>query len=185
MAKLKFSELEPDADLVKLDLGCGKGQNTPEGFQKIDLHKSPGVRAVDLRKRWPWKANSVDEVQANFLLNCLTMSERCHFANELHRVLKVGSKALLMLPHWAASRAYGYPGNQFPPVAEAWFPWLNKGWREAQNVVGRFGLTCDFDHSIGYGMHGSLLGRNQEYQQHAVMFWKEAAQDLIVTLTKL
>jgi hypothetical protein len=28
------------------------------------------------------------------------------------------------------------------------------------------------------------VSRNQEYQSHALTFWKEAAQDMIATLTK-
>ncbi len=61
--RLKFKEQKPETKLLKLDLGAGKGGNTPEGFTPVDLCKWKGVKVVDLRKRWPWKANSVDEVQ--------------------------------------------------------------------------------------------------------------------------
>lgn len=183
--KLKFSEIITDIDLVRLDLGAGKGGNTPEGFQPVDLRSSPGVKKVDLRERWPWKANSVDEVHCNYLLQQLTMPERVHFANELHRVLKPGAKAVIHTPHWCASKAYGDPLVQWPPVSEWWFMWLKKANRETQNSVDATGLVCDFDCGIGYGLHAELLPRNVEYQQNAVKFWKEAAQDLIVTLTKL
>jgi hypothetical protein len=73
---------------------------------------------------------------------------------------------------------------QFPPVSEGWFATLNKAWREGQNCVDQSGYTCDFDHTLGYGLHPQIVARNQEYQQNAVTFWKEAAQDLCATLIK-
>ena len=52
MVKKRFVE---QPVVLKLDLGCGKGQSTPDGFLKVDKDKHPGVQQVDLRKRWPWK----------------------------------------------------------------------------------------------------------------------------------
>jgi hypothetical protein len=183
--KLKFKEQKPETKLLKLDLGAGKGGNTPEGFTPIDLCKWKGVKVVDLRKRWPWKANSVDEVSCHYLVNYLTATERVHFANELYRVLKVGSKAQIVTPYWCASKAYGDLRAQWPPVSESWFGHLNKGWRDAQNWVDTTGYKCNFDIGLGYGMHPSILSRNSDYQQQAVSYWKEAAQELIATITKL
>jgi len=140
---------------------------------------------VDLRQRWPWKTGSVDEVNADQLLQYFTPSERVHFANELYRVLKAGGKAVLVVPNWAASKAYIDLGTYWPPVSEAWFHTLNKAWRDSQNRVDTSGFKCDFDPPvIGYGMHPMIMSRNQEYQQTALAFWKEAAQDIYATLTK-
>jgi SAM-dependent methyltransferase len=183
--KLKFIEHAPEPELLRLDLGTGKGASRPEGFIGVDINDWEGVEVVmDLRKRWPWKNESVDQVNANYLVHYFTPSERVHFANELYRVLKPGGTATIYVPHWAASRAYGDTGVQFPPVSEMWFMMLSKGWREAQNSVDVSGYTCDFAHTLGYGLHPVIVSRNQEYQQHAVTFWKEAAQDIICTLTK-
>jgi SAM-dependent methyltransferase len=182
--KLKFTE-HKEPKLVRLDLGTGKGASKPEGFIGVDINKWKGVDVVvDLRKRWPWKNNSVDEVNANYLVHYFTPAERVHFANELYRVLKPLGTALIHVPHWASARAYGDAGIQFPPVSEMWFAALNKGWRDAQNCIDVSGYTCDFDHTLGYGLHPLLVPRNQEYQQHAVTFWKEAAQDILATLTR-
>ncbi len=180
---LKFKlHLEPE--LVRLDLGTGKGASRPEGFIGVDINKWDGVEVVtDLRQKWPWKTSSVDEVNANFIVNYFTAQERVHFANELYRVLKPDAKAVIYVPHWCSSRAYGDVGEQWPPVSEMWFATLNKGWRDAENRVDTTGYTCDFDHTLGYGLHPAIIPRNQEYQQHAVLFWKEAAQDIIATLT--
>lgn len=185
MVKKRFVEQPDEPVLLKLDLGCGKGAGTPEGFLKVDKDKHPGVRQVDLRKRWPWKANTVDEVHAAYLLPFLTPKERIHFVNELYRVLKPGAKATIIGGCWSACKSMGDLSTHWPPVSEAWFCRLNKAWRDAQNYNDPDGYTCNFDHTIGYGLHPALVSRNQEYQQHAVSFWKEAAQDMVATLTKL
>jgi hypothetical protein len=44
--------------------------------------------------------------------------------------------------------------------------------------------TCDFDHVISYSLAPWLAGRNQEFLQFAMYAYKEAAQDVIATLTK-
>jgi len=186
--KLKFKEHKEKAEknLLRLDLGTGKAAKKPAGFLGVDIHKWKGVdRIVDLRQRWPWKTGSVDEVNADQLLQYFTPSERVHFANELYRVLKAGGKAVLVVPNWAASKAYIDLGTYWPPVSEAWFHTLNKAWRDSQNRVDTSGFKCDFDPPvIGYGMHPMIMSRNQEYQQTALAFWKEAAQDIYATLTK-
>jgi hypothetical protein len=45
------------------------------------------------------------------------------------------------------------------------------------------GFSCDFDVVWGWSLHPQIAVRNQEYQQHALTFWIEAAQDMIATLT--
>jgi predicted SAM-dependent methyltransferase len=136
-----------------------------------------------VRKRWPWASNSVSEVNVVNLLQMLTPAERIHFANELYRVLKRGAKAQISAPHWCSARAYGDLTFQWPPVSETWPHHLNAEWRKANAPWGTK-YKCDFDIGGGYGMHPQIVTRNQEYQQHAVAFFKEAAQDLIISLTK-
>ncbi len=139
--------------------------------------------AKKLCKRWPWAADSIDDVKIVNVLQFLTPAQRIHFVNELHRVLKKGSKAQIIAPHWCASRAHGDLAFVYPPIAEAWFPHLNAEWRKAQAPWGKH-YKCDFDHTLGYGLHPSITSRNPDYQNNAVTFWKEAAQDVICTLIK-
>ena len=47
-----------------------------------------------------------------------------------------------------------------------------------------YGLNCDFEAYWDYNRHPAITPRNQEYQQHALSFWKEAAQDIVATLVK-
>ena len=175
--------------MVKLDLGCGK--NPKDGFVGVDKIKFDQVEYVcDLSKpNWPFEDNSVDEVHCSHFLEHLKGPERVVFCNELYRVLKPGSKATIIAPHWASCRAYGDTTHQWPPVSEFWFFYLSKEWR-SQNCPhddiewNPDGYSCDFQATWGYSMNPALFTRNQEFQQFALSNYKEAAQDIIATLIK-
>jgi len=168
---------------MKLDLGCGKAKR--EGFIGVDALQFEGVDVVcDLgREKWPWADDTVDEVHCSHMIEHLKASERVHFVNELHRVLKKGAKAMVIAPVWSSCRAYGDLTHQWPPVSEFWFPYLNKTWRDG-NAPHNTGYTCDFDSGYGYTMSPALTGRSQEYVQHALNHYKESGQDLVATLVK-
>jgi hypothetical protein len=167
--------------MVKLDLGCGN--NPREGFTGVDCRDFGQEIVCDLRGDWKWEDESVDEVYCSHMLEHLTGPERIHFVNELYRVLKTGSACTLVVPHWASGRAYGDLTHQWPPVAEFWFYYLSKTWRD-EYAPHNDGYSCDFDASWGYSLHQNVSMRNQEFQQHALTFYKEAAQDTVATLTK-
>lgn len=167
--------------MVRLDLGCGK--NPREDFTGVDVRDFGQEIVCDLRGDWKWEDDSVDEVHCSHFVEHLTAQERIHFVNELYRVLKPGGKATIITPHWASNRAYGDLTHQWPPVSEMWFYYLSKEWREA-NAPHNDQYTCDFDATWGYSTHPEINLRNQEYQQHALTFWKEAAQDTVATLIK-
>jgi hypothetical protein len=171
---------------MKLDIGCGK--NKKEGFTGVDSIAFDGVDIVhDVRTKWPWEDNSVEEVYSSHFVEHLTAQERVHFVNEMHRVMAKDAKATLITPHWASGRAYGDPTHQWPPVSEMWFYYLDPKWRE-QNAphtdikYNPAGFNCHFDCTWGYGMHQMLTVRNAEFQQWAINFYKEAAQDLHATM---
>lgn len=168
---------------MKLDLGVGKASE--KGWIGVDKIGFKGVKVVcDLGNEvWPWKDNSVDEVRSRYLINHLTPKERYHFFNELYRVMKKDATAHIVTPHWSADVAYGDLTAQWPPVAARFYFHLRKEWRE-ENAPWDAGWTCDFDTNGALGMHPQLTTRNQEYQQQALTFWKEAAQELIAHLTK-
>lgn len=173
---------------MKLDLGCGP--NKREGFEGVDSIAFPGVdHVVDLRQKWPWDDNSVEEAHSSHFVEHLTAVERVHFANELCRVLVPAGKCQIVVPHWASCRAYGDPTHQWPPVSEFWFYYLSRDWRKANAPHTDIehwnqGLSCDFDATWGYSLHPSIVVRNAEAQQFATQFYKEACQDTIATLTK-
>lgn len=135
--------------------------------------------------------------------------ERVRFMNELYRVLLPNGRAVIITPHWASNRAYGDFTHADKPVSELFYAYLSKEWREhnaPDNDIAWHpdGYSCDFRTSLSYAMHPkilegsfpgrsgaarilrSLLGRTardrHEYREHALAFYKEAAQDLVATM---
>lgn len=176
---------------MKLDFGCGI--NKRQDFTGIDNKAFPGVDIVlDVVakdeagnfKQWPWEDNSVEEAHASHFIEHLKPDERVHFVNELYRVLKPGAKTTVVCPHWSSCRAYGDLTHQWPPVCEFWFYYLKEDWRKLQAPHNDF-YKCNFDAVWGYNLQGQVAARNQEYQQYAMTFYKEACQDIVATLTKV
>lgn len=177
--------------LLKLDLGCGP--NKKAGFLGVDQHPFPGVDYVtslgDRAIKWPFADSSVEEVHCSHFLEHLDQSERAYFMNELYRVLIPGGRALLITPHWCSNRAYGDITHKWPAVSEMFFFYLNAGWR-AQNAPhtdlqwNPIGFNCDFDFGANYNTHADLIGKSDEVQRFMMSFYKEAAQDIVCTITK-
>lgn len=183
---------------LRLDLGAGI--NKKEGFIAVDILKLPGVDVVaDLTKKWPWSDSSVTEIHMSHTLEHFTQEERCHVMNEMYRVLKPGKyvdgqvvegHATIITPYLFADRAYGDPTHKWPAIGDWFFLYLNKEWRDgnaphADYKHNKKGYKCNFDRVVAsYNLHPSLLSRNQEFQQDAVMWKKEAAQDGIAVLVK-
>jgi hypothetical protein len=174
---------------IKIDLGCGPRKQA--GFIGVDTISFPGVDIVtDLNGPWPWKDRTVDEAYSSHCIEHFNAMQRVHFVNELYRVMKVGSKATLIAPHWASCRAYGDPTHQWPPISEFAFFYWSKAWRDAnaphtdsKNL--KDGFSCDFTVTWGYSLEPGVAMRNQEYQQMAMTYYKEACQDIIATLVKV
>lgn len=166
---------------IRLDLGCGK--NPRAGFTGVDFLDFGQPIKADLTKKWPWKDSSVTEANASHFVEHLDGQERIHFANELYRVLIPGGKCQIITPHWASCRAYGDLTHKWPPVSEFWFYYLKKEWRDA-NAPHNTEYACDFEATWGYSLHQQIQARNQEYQTHALTFFKEAAQDMLAMLVK-
>lgn len=174
---------------MKLDIGCGSKKR--EGFHGVDQYPMPGVDTVMKigKDAWPFEDDSVEEAHSSHFIEHLTANERVHFYNELCRVLKKGAKATIIVPHWGSNRAYGDPTHQWPPVSEMSFYYLSKEWRKTQaphtdSEWNPEGFNCDLDATWGYGFHPALVSRNQEMQQFAMQWYKEAITDMHITLTK-
>lgn len=175
--------------MVNIDVGCGK--NKKAGFIGIDQYPMEGVdHVVKIGKEpLPFESDSVDEAHSSHFIEHLTSTDRVQFYNELHRVMKKGAKATIIVPHWNSNRAYGDPTHQWPPVSEMAMYYLSKDWRNTQaphtdKQWNPEGYDCDFEATWGYSMHPQILTRAQDYQQYALAWYKEACQDLYITLTK-
>lgn len=199
---------------TRIDIGCGPnkkqvvaGEPNQKPWFGIDSIVFPGVDLVfDITSgRWPFESASVDEFHCSHVIEHLTWPQRVLFFNELWRILKPAAKGQLILPHWASMRYYGDPTHQ-SPMSEFAFYYLSRAWRNGGVPIGAApgtpaqppnaphadithnksgtGYDCNFQVMWGHSLHPELLGKNPEYQQHALKFWKDAAQDLIATLTK-
>lgn len=181
MAKAKLKAIEAEK-LLKLDLGCGP--NKREGFIGVDERQFDGKVDVvhDLKKKWPWKDGSVEEVHCSHFLEHLEGHERVHFFNELHRVLIPKGKATIIVPSWTSERAYGDPTHKWPPVCGFAFYYLDKNWRAAN--APHTGYDCDFEFVGGNSIAQPWNLRNQETQSFAQTHYLNVAQDMHVSLTK-
>lgn len=140
---------------------------------------------------WTLPDNSVEEAHCSHFLEHLNHNQespqRVRFMNELYRVLIPGGKATIITPHWASNRAYGDFTHADKPVSEMFYYYISKTWRETNAPDNDIqwnpdGYSCNFDATWGYALHPLIVPKNQEYQSHALQFWKEAAQDLHATL---
>lgn len=182
----KIKETRPE---IKLDFGCGP--NKTEGFVGVDKIEFDNVDVIlDIGTAdWPWDNSSVTEARASHFLEHLHSSQRCHFINELYRVLIPAGKCQIIVPHWASCRAYGDPTHVWPPVSEFWFYYLSKDWRAANAPHTDWknwpeGFNCDFEAQWGYSIRQDVASRNQEFQAFAMANYKEVCQDIVATLTK-
>jgi hypothetical protein len=179
----------PVAVALKLDVGCGPNKKGPE-WTGMDAIAFPGVDIVtDLRITWPVVSDSVEEIHCSHCIEHFNAIERVHVYNEMFRVLKKGGKVTLIAPFWSSGRAYGDPTHQWPPISAFGFFYLLKSWRDANAPHSDAahwppGFSCDFDVTWGFSLHPQIVPRNQEYQQFALQFYTEAAQDVIATLVK-
>lgn len=188
MAKRALKAVEVPEE-IKLDLGCGTRKQA--GFIGVDRNKYDGVDVVlDLLKTpWPWKDGSVAEIHMSHTMEHFTGPQRVKIVNEMYRVMRMGAKATVSIPHWCSNRAYGDFTHQWPPVSEMWFYYLSKSWR-ADNAPdndikwNKDGYTCDFECTWGYTMHPHFQTKHQEVQQFAMQFYKEATPDMTSTWIK-
>jgi ubiquinone/menaquinone biosynthesis C-methylase UbiE len=172
---------------VKLDLGCGP--NPKEGFVGVDVrdYGRTDIVVADLRLEdaWgKWEDASVEEAYSSHFIEHLTAPHRILFVNELYRVLKPGGTTEIIVPHWCSGRAYGDLTHQWPPVSEFWFLYLSRRWREQNAPHTCDDYTCDFTVTWGPQLHPHIALRNQEHQQFAAAFYREAVQDIVATFFK-
>jgi len=179
---VKKAKLKPVAavEVLKLDLGCGK--NKKAGFTGVDAIKFDGVDLIhDLRTKWPWRDDSVDEAHCSHFVEHLAADERIHFFNELYRVLRNGSKATIVVPHWSNERAYGDLTHKWPPVVGFFWYYVSREWRDAN--APHVPLTCNFEAQWGPTFGPPWTFKAQEAQQFALNHYINAAQDMVATLT--
>lgn len=187
-AKSALPELAPNTPtLLKLNLGAGKSKM--EGYLSVDSIPFEGLDVVaDLRRPWPWDANSVSNIHMSHALEHFTGDERVHIFNEAYRVLAPTGTMYIITPHWCSQRAYGDFTHKWPPISEFLFFYLWKEWRVANAPHNDIefnpnGYNCDFSFGGGYGVHEDLLKWNEDRSKYAQKWFRDACADIHMTIT--
>ncbi len=91
----------------KIKLNLGSGERKIPGFINVDMNVDGADIKHDLNKYpYPFKENSIDFIRASHILEHL--KEPMDFFVEIHRILKSGAKARIIIPHCNADGgAYG------------------------------------------------------------------------------
>lgn len=160
-----------------------------DGYLSVDSISFEGLDVVtDLRQRWPWEDSTVSNIHMSHVLEHFTGDERVHIFNEMYRVLAPSGTAYIITPHWSSQRAYGDFTHKWPPVSEMLYTYLWKEWRMANAPHNDIefnpnGYNCDFSFTGGYGLHQGILAWNNDRQQYAQQWFKEACADTHMTIT--
>jgi len=222
------TESAPVSALLRIDFGCGNNKKTGADqewtgvdsikFDAVDVvmnvcrpiygNKVVGdsddgteevARVIVGHKPWPWADNSVTEAYAAHFVEHLDQYQRCHFFNELWRVLVPGGTCQIVTPHWASTRAYGDPTHKWTPVSEMGWYYLKAEWRNGDEAKGLganaphtdiahnpMGYSCDFEAGWGYSMTDELAVKSQDNVVFALSNYINAAQDMsaVITATK-
>lgn len=173
----------------KLSIACG--QNKPAGFKGIDIAGDADIVHDLFKFPWPIKTGSVQEVECSHFLEHIPHDIGAGrdgffaFFDELYRVMRKGGTATFVHPYVWNDRAFWDPTHvRFIHEANYWY--LNKEWRESQNLD-HYGVSCNFETvtvSFGYTTP-DLQNRPAEYQEWARTHLKNAISDLSVLLKKL
>lgn len=165
---------------LKLDLACG--QNKRAGFTGVDIAKGKGVDIVHNLEKYPWpfKANSVDEVNISHYIE--HVHDLVKFMNELYRVMKPGAQCSVVAPYYSSMRAWQDP-THVRAISEASFLYFNKEWRQ-NNRLDHYKIAADFDFSYGYALNPEWQNRSEESRAFAIQHYINVVSDIQVVLTK-
>lgn len=144
--------------MLKLNLGaCDR---KIEGFTSVDI-VPPADVLCDLSGPWPWpwEDSTVDEVLAldvcehirdrvwlphNPKEPSVHIIGRIHFMNELHRVLKPGSRAIIETPNAAHGVGYFQDPTHVSPWCMSTFKYFEHGSFAHTRLSKSYGITAAF-----------------------------------------
>ena len=123
-------------------LNLGACDRRLEGFVSVDICP-PADQIVDLSEYpWPWEANSVDEVAAFDLIEHLP--DRIATMNELHRILKPGAVAHIIVPNAAKGAGFFQDPTHQTPWCMNSFQYFEAGSFAHRRLARAYGITAAF-----------------------------------------
>jgi len=145
--------------MLKLNLGCSDATPQP-GFINVDRWEPPWATAdnfqrVDLDGPWPWADGGVEHVRAVDILEHL--SDFTHTMNELHRVLKPGGTAEIIIPTTDGRGAFQDPTHKVFLNRNSFFyfehgnPHLER-FKDAYGITARFKIAFEREETLQDGV---------------------------------
>ncbi|MFA7062270.1 MAG: tetratricopeptide repeat protein [Pedobacter sp.] len=163
---------------LKLDIACGK--NKKPGFTGVDIWEGADI-VVDLEKfPWPFEDNSVDEIFCSHYIE--HTPDLISFANELHRILKIGAKAEIIAPYYSSIRAWQDP-THLRAISENTFLYFNKDWRVI-NRLDHYPIVSDFDFESSYVIDPTWRDKSEDELKFAIKHYINVVSDIRTILTK-
>lgn len=140
---------------IKINLGAGS--EPTEGWVNLDWIAGEGIQVVHnlLEFPWPFEDNSADEIKAIDVLEHMpnytpdNRSNPIAFVEECHRILKVGGKLTIQVPHWGSPNMWIDPSHVrgFDPKSMDYFdPQKELGQWYGYYSKCKFDVTAELSH---------------------------------------
>ncbi len=210
MIKDIIEEFKNKYGKIKLDLGCGSNKHGDD-YIGIDISDETDANIIhDLNMYpWPFEDNSIDEVycenyvehiphdtgvkEALFEANTFEEFKKLYiekskldgyikFFNELYRIMKPESKAIITVPYYTSVRAFGDPTHH-RYVGDFSLLYLNKEWRE-NNKLTHYGLTVNFDIYYSFNVDEEMSLRSESVRNKAFKENWNAIANMMAELIK-
>lgn len=164
------------------------GELSPETPKRVDLSPQGPLEGFEkgvYNHGWklPYEDNSLDEVRVMDLFQKFDGDQQMLFMNELYRVLKPKSGALIGTPYGGSNKAWQNPTNKRPIFGETYL-YYNKGFRD-QNGLDIPQIQTDFDISFPFqALDDMLKTRHHEAQQWMAKHLVNSIHDLVALVVK-
>jgi tetratricopeptide (TPR) repeat protein len=163
---------------LKLDIACG--QRKSPGFCGVDIWEGADIICNLEQFPWPFADDSVDEIFCSHYIE--HVPDLVSFANELHRIMKVGAKAVITAPYYSSIRAWQDP-THVRPISENTFLYFNSQWR-LLNKLDHYPIVSDFDFQVFIVYNPDWEGKPDEELRFAAKHYINVIDDIRVILTK-
>ena len=136
---------------IKLNLGCG--ERKIQGYINVDKFGSPDIKHDLESFPWPWKNNSVSEIQLIHVLEHLGADVDIYFEifKEMYRICSNEAKITIVVPHFRHEFFHDDPTHVrvVTPMGLSLFSKkLNKKWIEKGGANSPLGLYLNVDFEL-------------------------------------